>query len=143
MDIRLCNEKELDTLVDLWCEASLVAHHFIDKNYWQSQAKEMKEKYLPMSETYVLIVEKEIMGFISMVDDYLAALFIERNQQGKGYGKKLLTYMKEQREKIQLKVYQKNSQAVHFYKNNGFSIIEECYDMLTGEKELLMEWKRS
>jgi len=142
MNIRLYNEKELHKLINIWYEGSLIAHDFIDQNYWKSQRKAMKEKYLPMAKTYVLGNSQEIVGFISMVDDYLAALFIDIGHQGKGHGKKLLHFIKNKRKKIHLKVYKKNSQAVHFYLKNGFVIKDEFIDKQTAEEEFLMVWRK-
>lgn len=81
--IREYRKAEIDILVDIEYQSSLIAHDFIDKDYWKSKREEMKEKYLPMSENYVISKNAEIMGFISMVDNYLAALFIKAKYQGK------------------------------------------------------------
>lgn len=102
----------------------------------------MKEKYIPMSETYVLSNEKEVAGFISMVDNYMAALFIDVKHQGEGYGRRLLNFIKGRRENIQLKVYKKNNKAVNFYSRNGFVIKEELLDEQTDEEEFLMGWEK-
>jgi putative acetyltransferase len=107
MKIRTYKADELDRLVNIWYEGSLLAHDFIEQNYWKSQQKAMRETYLPMAETYVITEENKVVGFISMVDNYLAALFVDYQYQGKGYGKRLLHFIKEKREQIDLKVYQK------------------------------------
>lgn len=142
MSIRSNKKSEVNKLVKIWYEGSLLAHDFIDKNYWKTQQKDMEEKYLPMSETYVITNETGVVGFVSMVDDYLAALFIDVKYQGEGYGKKLLNFIKERRESIQLKVYKKNRNAVQFYERNGFVIKEELIDEQTAEEEFLMGWER-
>lgn len=139
--IREYRKAEIDILVDIWYQSSLIAHDFIDKDYWKSKREEMKEKYLPMSENYVISKNAEIMGFISMVDNYLAALFIKAKYQGEGHGKELLNFIKKHRKKIQLKVFKKNYKAVNFYLRNGFVIKEELLDEETSEKEFLMEWE--
>ncbi|TXL65684.1 GNAT family N-acetyltransferase [Cerasibacillus terrae] len=142
MDIRRNKKTEINKLIKIWYEGSLKAHDFIDKDYWKSHRMQMKEKYLPLSETYVMSNEKEVVGFISMVDNYLAALFIDVKHQGEGYGKKLLNFIKGQRDNIQLKVYTKNNKAIHFYLRNGFVIKEELLDEQTAEGEFLMEWEK-
>ncbi|MEN0647660.1 N-acetyltransferase [Caldifermentibacillus hisashii] len=139
--IREYTKAEIDILVDIWYQSSLIAHDFIDKDYWKSKREEMKEKYLPMSENYVISKNAEIMGFISMVDNYLAALFIDAKYQGEGHGKELLNFIKKRRKKIQLKVFKKNNKAVNFYLQNEFVIKEELIDEETSEKEFLMEWE--
>lgn len=142
MNIRSNNETDINKLVEIWYEGSLIAHDFIDKNYWKSQRTEMEEKYIPMSETYVVSNEKDVVGFLSMMDNYLAALFIDVKHQGGGYGKGLLDFIKSQKENIQLNVYKKNNNAVDFYLKNGFVIKEETLDEQTSEGEFLMEWRK-
>lgn len=143
MNIRVYTKSDIPKLIEIWYESSLVAHHFIDDYYWKSQRTAMKEKYLPMSETYVISNEIEVVGFISMVDAYLAALFIDVKHQGKGYGKRLLDFIKTKRDYIQLKVYKKNKHAVNFYLNHRFVIQEQLLDEQTAEVEFLMRWENS
>lgn len=142
MNIRLNKKTEVNKLLKIWYEGSVIAHDFIDKGYWKSQQTEMKEKYLPMSETYVISNEEDIVGFVSMVDNYLAALFIDVKHQGEGYGKELLNFIKRQGDNIELKVYKKNNNAVKFYLGNGFVIKEESLDEQTAEEEFLMVWEK-
>lgn len=142
VNIRPNKKTEVNKLVDIWYEGSLIAHSFIDKEYWKSQRTEMEKKYIPMSETYVVSNEKDVVGFVSMVDNYLAALFIDVKHQGEGYGKELLNFIKRQRENIQLKVYKKNNKAVDFYLRNGFVIKEESLDEQTAQEEFLMGWEK-
>ncbi len=141
MDIRLNKKTEINKIVEIWYEASLIAHNFVDKDYWKSQRTEMEEKYIPMSETYVVNDENDIVGFVSMIDNYLAALFIDFKHHGRGYGKELLHFIKRQKESIHVKVYKKNNKAIDFYLKNGFVIKEESLDEHTSEEEFLMEWK--
>lgn len=143
MSIRAYKAADIDTLIDIWYRGSIKAHDFIDSSYWWSQRREMKEKYLPMSENYVITYQSRIIGFISMVDDYLAALFIDVLYQSKGYGKELLNFAKKQRDVIQLKVYKENTMAVRFYLKNGFLLKKELTDEQTNEQEYLMKWNKN
>ncbi|WP_225744895.1 N-acetyltransferase [Marinilactibacillus sp. Marseille-P9653] len=140
MHIRENYQADLDYLVNIWYEASIDAHDFIAPDYWREQQVVMKEKYLPLSETYVISEGNGIVGFVSLVDDYLAALFIDLNVQGEGYGKALLNFVKDQRDFIQLTVYKKNQNAVDFYLKNHFSIKEQSIDQQTSEEEYVMTW---
>lgn len=64
----------------------------------------MENKYLPLAQNYVIMQDEHtIGGFVSMIDEYLAALFIRA--QRKGYGKLLLDWVKQQHAEIQLKVF--------------------------------------
>src|SRR5699024_4881393 len=102
----------------------LQAHDFIYSGYWESQIEEMKEKYIPMSETHVITNQTKIIGFISMVEGYLAALFIDVAYQNNGVGKELLNFEKRRRIKILLHVYTDNVSSITFYVQHFFLIIE-------------------
>src|SRR5699024_841196 len=141
--IRAYKENDIDILIDIWYKSSLQAHDFIYSGYWESQIEEMKEKYIPMSETHVITNQTKIIGFISMVEGYLAALFIDVAYQNNGAGKELLKYEKRRRNKIRLKVYKENLSAVRFYEKNGFIIKEELTDEQTNKQQYLMEWTKN
>ncbi|WP_028562873.1 N-acetyltransferase [Paenibacillus pinihumi] len=141
MQIRLYTGQDLDRMLQIWLEGSKQAHDFIEGSYWESNLQAMKEEYIPMSQSYVLEAEGSVQGFVSMVDDYLAALFVAPDQQGRGYGKLLLDYVKERQEKINLKVYQDNGSAVRFYEKNGFIVTAELADEQTSAKEFAMSWE--
>ncbi|MFK4304394.1 MULTISPECIES: N-acetyltransferase [unclassified Paenibacillus] len=143
MSIQPGKVEEFKDLAAIWLEASIEAHHFIDPQYWTSQVGEMEDKYLPLAQNYVIIQDDHtIGGFVSMIDGYLAALFIRVGSQRKGYGKLLLDWVKKQYEQIQLKVYQSNTKAFNFYTRNGFIIQEESIDPETREKEFVMVWTK-
>lgn len=142
MKIRLLKTEDLEQIVEIWFKGSIRAHDFIDQEYWESMKMEMRNTYLPMSETYVIDQGTKVLGFVSMVDNYLAALFIDVAEHNKGYGKQLLEFVKRQYEAIQLKVYQRNTNAIDFYLRNGFEIIEEVMDQQTSQKEFIMMWRK-
>lgn len=142
MIIRTYIENDLDRMVKIWFEGSKQAHNFINEDYWESNKTSMKEEYLPMSQSYVIEEDGVVMGFISMIDNYLAALFVDPNEQGKGYGKILLDYVKDQKESLDLKVYQENKNAIRFYLKNSFNISTESIDENTSAKEYAMTWKK-
>jgi putative acetyltransferase len=142
MIIRLVKEEEFNAIIDIWYKVSIIAHNFISDDFWYGQRKDMLEKYIPASETYVIIAEDTIVGFISMIKEYIAAFFISTNCQNKGYGKKLLDFIKVKNHFLKLKVYKKNSKAIDFYLKNNFSIENEQTEELTNEAEFVMVWNR-
>ncbi|OWA35683.1 hypothetical protein B9G55_13145 [Saccharibacillus sp. O16] len=129
-------------LAQLWLEASLTAHDFVDASYWIANQSAMQEQYLPQSEVQVCQDDGEIVGFAAMVGDDLASLFIDPKRQGRGYGRLLLEQVKTERESITLNVFVKNTQACAFYQKNGFEVVAEQIDEATGEREWRMVWRR-
>jgi len=142
MKIRKLESSDIPIVVELWYETSILAHSFISPDYWKANRDAMATTYLPDSETYVAVKENEILGFVSMVDNYLAAIFVRKKMQGSGVGKKLLDLVKETRSTIELKVYKKNIDSVNFYKKQGFEAVSERLDESTKETEVFMKWNK-
>lgn len=141
MNVLKMQQYQIKQLVQLWLDVSKEAHSFIPADYWEQRADEMANIYLPQSETYVISKGDQIAGFISLVDDYLAAIFVANDAQGQGYGKSLLQHAQGLRSSLQLKVYEKNVGATMFYKANGFQVVDNLLDEETNEKELVMLWQ--
>jgi putative acetyltransferase len=137
--IRVFEETDLDKIVQIWLDASIIAHDFIPSTYWKEKAEDMKNLYLPASKTFVYQNDTAILGFISMVDNYIAAIFVNPESQGQGIGKQLIEYIKKQHTLITLGVYSKNIRSIDFYKRQGFVITNEKIEENTGEFETLME----
>jgi len=137
-------ESDINVVVNIWLITSLQAHSFISSDYWKSKQEDMKNIYLPASETYIYKDDttKEILGFISLVDDYLSAIFVKPGNQRKGIGTLLLNHAKAIRDELTLHVYLENSSSIDFYTKNGFTILDQQTDPNTGAQELKMKWSR-
>ena len=140
--IERIEKKDISQIVDIWYDASLQAHDFIPEDYWRENKDQMRDIYIPMSETYKAVDGEKILGFVSLLDDYLAAIFVMQDLQGQGIGSLLLNYAMRLRKTLQLKVYRNNKKSVDFYKSKGFSVISETMDHETGERELVMQWHK-
>ena len=97
---------------------------------------------LPEAEVYVYEDDaaEEIIGFIGLMDTFVAGLFVKDGMQSKGIGKQLVDYAKNQKERLSLTVYQKNERAACFYQREQFIIQEEKLDENIGEAEYVMVW---
>lgn len=93
-----------------------------------------------MSETYVWEEDGRPVGFIFLLDDYLAALFVGSAVQGKGCGKKLLGHAKSLKKSLRLEVYAHNDRAVRFYLSQGFVTVEQMIDESVPAPEYVMIW---
>mgnify|MGYP003545796684 FL=1 len=135
--------KDVTFLAEIWLNTSLKAHDFISKEYWTNNKSLMIEKYLPNSEVYIAEETDTILGFIALGENYIASIFVDIEQQGKGIGTLLLNYAKNVRTELKLNVYQKNDKSVNFYKSQDFIILSESTDKPTLEKEYVMQWNNS
>jgi putative acetyltransferase len=142
IEINATTEKDIPEIVDIWYDVSLQAHGFIPSDYWEKNKDQMRYKYIPISETFQATDGDNILGFISLLDEYLAAIFVKSEYQDRGIGSLLLTHAMSLRKNLQLKVFQKNKKSIEFYKSKGFSVITESKDNDTGEDELVMQWNK-
>lgn len=138
--IRPYQPQDSETILHIWLETSAVAHAFIPRSYWESKINDMWDIYLPRSETYIYTdtVTGKIAGFISLENNYLAAIFVTPSWQRKGIGQALMAHAKKLKIKLELNVYTENTQAVAFYKHQGFKIEDERTDEATGHNEFKM-----
>ncbi len=138
--IRPYRPQDNETLVRLWLDASVAAHHFIPSVYWQQQADAMRHTYLPSARNWVYVEGKadSPVGFISLKGNYIAALFVAPGSQRKAVGRELLTFAKQNYPSLELSVYVENAGAVAFYRQEGFRVMKKGVDEATGHAEYRM-----
>lgn len=139
--VRNFKNADIDKIMEIWLNSNIEAHNFIDKSYWEKNF-EMVKNTLPQAEIYIYEENNNIMGFVGLVENYIAGIFVEKNFRGKGTGKKLLDYAKSIKNNLTLNVYEKNIDAVKFYKREGFTVEKFGIDKSTDEKEFMMSWEK-
>lgn len=139
--IRGYRKTDIEEMVEIWYEASVIAHFFIPASFWASQKNAMKDKYLPLAENFIFEEKGQIAGFISLVGEHVCALFVAPEMQSRGVGKALLEYAKTLKGRLSLKVYKENEHAFRFYEKCGFVAAGEEIDEYTGCVQFLMEWE--
>ncbi len=138
--IRRLQKKDVTRVAELWLNTNLKAHDFIPAQYWKSNYDLVKEM-LSQAEVYVYEDGQKIQGFIGLDGDDIEGIFVSDEMQSQGIGKALVDFIKAQKTKLRLNVYQKNVRATHFYQKEGFEIQCEGLDEATGEKDYAMTWR--
>ena len=119
--VRKLRNADVNKVADIWLDTNMKAHYFIPTQYWKSNFELVKE--LLLQATVYIYEDNDEM-------------------QSQGIGKILLNYAKDKRNKLLLNVYQKNTQAISFYKREGFEIQYSGLDESTGEKDYVMVWQQ-
>ena len=140
--IRELQKADINKVADIWLDTNLQAHYFIPAQYWKSNFESVKA-LLPQAEVYVYENSQKIQGFIGLNGEYIEGIFVSGEIQSQGIGKLLLNFVKDRRSKLSLNVYQKNTQAIHFYQREGFIIQYEGLDEATSEKDYVMIWRQN
>lgn len=138
--IRKFETKDTERIMQIWLEVNIETHHFVRSDYWLSQYQSVQEQLL-QADIYVYEQDKKIQGFVGMMDDYLAGIFVDEKCRSMGIGKDLLECVKENYPVFTLNVYQKNRRAVDFYLREGLSVVSKGIDKDTKEADYTMAWK--
>ena len=140
--IRKFKKCDINDVMQIWENENVKSHKFIQEKYWKNNYNYVKEA-LPKAEIYVYIFGERIVDFIGLNKNYIEGIFVDENNQGNGIGTSLLNKSKENRNCLKLSVYKKNTNAISFYKKNGFEIINENIDNNTKEIEYTMIWNKN
>lgn len=139
--IREFQMSDTEQVMKLWFSGNIDAHSFVPEEYWRSHFGGVQEALL-QAKVFVYDIDGNIKGFIGLMNEYIAGIFVDKSCRSVGIGTQLLTYVKEKYNTLSLSVYQQNAQAVAFYQREKFSILSESVDEGTGEKEYIMHWEK-
>ena len=130
----------MDAVLEIWIRGSLQAHGFIEESYWERQKERLRENLLSHAITAVYCdpTTERIDGFISLVENFIVALYVAPEEQGRGIGHNLLQRAKYLYPVLELSVYTENRAALSFYLREGFQIVLRRIDQATGHEEALM-----
>lgn len=139
--IRPAQSRDLATIMKLWLEGNLAAHDYIPARFWLDHEPAVRQA---ISESHVWVAEENtsLLGFIGLTKDHIAGLFVAGKAQNQGVGGKLITHLQANQKRLNLTVYQKNTGAIHFYQQHGFSISHSQMDEATGEREYWLTWEQ-
>ena len=140
--IRNLKKNDMNDVMNIWLKSNITTHYFISEDYWKKNEDFVRDA-ISKAETYVYEENNIIKGFIGLVKDYVAGIFVKEEYRSKGIGKSLLNYCKEKHTKLKLKVYEKNEKAIRFYERENIEKNNELIDELTKEKEYYMIWKKT
>lgn len=139
--VRKLKMDDLEAVMTIWLETNITAHDFIEKNYWKKNYDPVKGM-LPNATVFVFEDNHTIQGFIGLIENDIAGIFIRSHSQSKGIGKALLDCVKENCSELSLQVYKKNTRAIQFYERENFIVLKEQTDENTDETEFVMKWTK-
>ena len=141
--IKEYEQAKIDAVMKIWLDTNINAHYFISEKYWVDNYHVVRERYLPIANTFIYEGDSVVKGFISIMQGFfIGALFVGKEYQKQGIGLKLINYCKELYPKLELAVYVDNIGAVEFYKRCDFVIQGEQANEDSGFKEYIMVWNR-
>lgn len=143
MIIRAYQDRDLHELLDVWYRASLIAHPFLDETFLRQEREDIAAVYLPGSETWVVVSEERVVGFISLLGNEVGAIFVDPADQGQGYGRALMDHARTLQGELVLDVFKANRIGRRFYDRYGFELESEHVHEPTGQPLLRMRLPRA
>lgn len=123
--IRKYGETDVDSVLDIWYEASELAHPFLEAAFVEKVKNDMREIYLPHSKTWVYEEDDKVVGFISMLENEIGGLFVKPDEHARGIGTQLVDYVLDMNNQIEVEVFEKNSIGRAFYNKYGFVLVKQ------------------
>lgn len=130
--IRMYRQEDLNAVVDIWYEAVKQTYHFLPENLLASQKNDVINIYLPRAETWVAEENDQIIGFISVYENVVRALFVRPEHQNGGVGTRLIERVRAIKGIVSLEVFKENVRALKFYEKCGFVPTKEGLCSQTG-----------
>ena len=138
--IRQATNTDFPELADIYHDASLLAHPFIDPAYIAKDRHRVRDEYLPLNESFVFEKQGNILGFISLTRDHINGLFVKVDAQRLGIGSALLHHAKERHDKLELCCFVDNYNAQRFYFSQDFEVVSGQINEELPFDEFLMRW---
>ncbi len=130
--IRAYQPDDLFAVQEVWYQASLVAHPFLEDDFLMLERKRIADVYMPLAETWVYVLNEEVIGFLSLIEHEVGAIFVHPDQQNKGMGRALMDHACTQSATLELDVFKANAIGRRFYERYGFMPLKEHIHEETG-----------
>lgn len=140
--IRKHKPSDLGAILNVWLQASTLAHPFLKDEFVETVKKAMRETYIPNSETWVYVENSVILGFIGMQGNEIGGLFVLPIHQSKGVGRTLVNFILEQHDQLEVEVFEKNKIGIPFYTKFGFTTYKQYIMEETGEQVFRMKFTK-
>lgn len=137
--IRRYKDEDLAAVLAAWQSASQLAHPFLTAEFLATERDNIPNIYLPIADTWVMEQDGAVIGFISLLDNEVGALFVQPQFHGTGAGRALLDKARKLHGDLEVEVFEANSIGRRFYDKAGFEPLAEKIHEPTGYKLLRLK----
>lgn len=141
--IRKYQPADIEAVLDAWYRASLLAHPFLDEAFLERERCNIREVYMPNTDTWVFEQEDGVVGFIAMLGNEVGALFLLPEYHGQGIGRQLMDHAANLYGHLEVEVFKRNTIGRGFYSRYGFEAAGERRHEETGHALVRMKYEQT
>jgi len=137
------NKKDIDIIMKIWKDNNQKYQSFMGNQYWIDKYIQTRDEFLN-GKIYVYTESTKILAFVVFDDDgSVLNIQVKPEIQREGIGKLLLEKIKNENSNLCVKVFEKNVNAILFFKAMGFRKTDENVDDITNENVYNMKWNQN
>lgn len=141
MGIRAYREPDVDRVIEVWRAASAIATPFLTGAFLEREAREIRDVWLRVANTWVYEVDEVVAGFIALIENEVGGIFVHPAAQGAGIGRALMDHAVRVRGALELDVFEANRVGRRFYRKYGFTEVSRSICEATGEPQIRLAYR--
>ena len=140
--VKQFDKKDIDIIMKIWKDNNQRFQGFIDNQYWIDNYINARDEFMK-SKIYVYTEATEIKAFIAVNSKgRIVNIQVKPEIQREGIGEILIQKAKQDCDNLVAEVYERNNNAVLFFKAMGFRKYKDEIDEETQEKFYTMDWNQ-
>jgi putative acetyltransferase len=136
--IRKFKVNDTDAVVSIWRMASEFAHPFLFPAFLDTEAAALRNVYLAHAQTWVTERGGEVVGFVALIDNEVAGLFLDPAYHRQGFGSAMIDMAVAEKGPLKVDVFKENAAGRRFYEARGFHFTGEYLHEASGQVTLQM-----
>lgn len=127
-------------LIELWEASVRATHYFLEEEDIIYFRKKILDEYFYLVDLYIATDEdKKVLGFIGLSANKIEMLFIDPDFRNRGIGKLLVDFAKITHQADRVDVNEQNYEAIKFYQNLGYQIVNRSLQDRDGKPFPILE----
>lgn len=131
--IRKYKDEDTESIISVWRSASALAHPFLSDSFMDQGEQDIRNIYLKYAETWVTVVNGQVVGFIAMAENEIGGLFLHPDCHGRGLGRGMVDLVRGLKPTLKVEVFERNAIGRRFYAAYGFSGTETYLHEASGQ----------
>lgn len=136
------DKNDIDAIMNIWKHNNQMFQSFITTKYWAENYVSARDEFLK-NKIFVYTEAARILAYIVVNSNHeIISIQVLPEIQREGIGKILVDNLKKENNELSVKVYEKNVNAMLFFKSMGFRKISDGINENSNERYYLLNWSK-